>query len=107
MWQRTCLKEDWKKKSLPDRPQDIPKAESSFKLIYKSLKISLIGDLKVELGLMEGNGGGRKLLSGLIGSSRFFNKFQLTGFKVGWEGKSDKLKGVEQELNLSSEAFSG
>jgi hypothetical protein len=50
---------------------------------------------------------GGKLLSSLIGSSRFLNNFQLTGFKAGWEGKSDKLKGVEQELNLSSEALLG
>jgi hypothetical protein len=50
---------------------------------------------------------GGKPLSSLIGSSPFLNNFQLTGFKAGWEGKSDKLEGLEQELNLSVEPFSG
>jgi len=51
--------------------------------IYRRLNVSLIVDLKVELGLMEGIKE-RKPFSSLIGSSRFLNNFQLTGFKAGW-----------------------
>ena len=57
---------------------------------------------------MKGGNKGREVLSGyslfdrfngylsLVSSSHSFYNCQEIDFKAGWEGKSDKLKGVEQ-----------